>query len=100
MLRARYEGGAIPSQALAAGPWGAETRRVNRLNRKTRKISWRLATLLVVVFGINVIGMIHALLTLLFPERFSNGGVVAPATVVLAIAGVAGLAARRRRPSR
>jgi hypothetical protein len=41
---------------------------VDRLHRKTRKISWPLDTLLV-GFGINVIGMIHALLTLLSPER-------------------------------
>jgi hypothetical protein len=42
---------------------------VDRLHRKTCKISRPLDTLLVVVFGINVIGMIHALLTLLSPER-------------------------------
>jgi hypothetical protein len=62
-------GSSIPPRAPAAGPRAAETRRVDRLHRKTRKISWPLDTLLVVVFGINVIGMIHALLTLLSPER-------------------------------
>jgi len=61
---------------------------VNRPRPTPRKISRPLATLLVVVFAVNVGGMVHALLSLLLPERFSESGAVALGTVVLAVAGV------------
>jgi hypothetical protein len=73
---------------------------VKGLRPKTRTISRPAATLLMVAFSISVIGMAHAFLTLFFPERFSDGGVIGLSTAVLSVAGVVALvtiASRRRR---
>ena len=82
---------------LLPGVCTADTRRVKRLRPKALGISWPLAVLLVVAYGIYLIRIVHGLLTLLAAEWSSYGAVVTAGTVALAVAGLVAIVRRANR---
>jgi hypothetical protein len=73
---------------------------MNEIRPSTRKTSWPARALILVVFWINLMGMVNAVVFLLSPEASWAQDLVAPATAILSVAGAVVLFTRQRRRRR